>query len=136
MKLSCIFAYTFIETNMKKFKVLKSGIDFVRTSNIEPTIGETFLIKTSVASGWARVGKVTKITKTQIELEVIDLIPTEDSNKFGIKNHFKNRTEGFFADWCWRKKATIGQKRKFFKSSSIEVGDTNQWNPTILAQLV
>lgn len=116
-------------------KVLKAGIDFIRTTDVDPQIGQEFLIKQSIATGWAKRAKVIRVTPTQVELEVTNLIPTEESNKFGTKNGLKDRREGFFADWAFRKKAIIGKKFKFFKDTCIMVGDTNAWNPSTLIQL-
>lgn len=117
-------------------KVLKAGFDFVRAFEINPSIGQEMLIKQSVATGWAKLAKVTKVTKTQVELEVLNIIPTEESNKFGTKNGLKDRTDGFFMNWAARKKAFIGEKQKFFKESCVMVGCSNDWNPAVLAELV
>lgn len=117
-------------------KVLKAGLDFVRVSKINPNIGQEMLIKQSVATGWAKLAKVTKVTKTQVELEVVNLIPTEESNKFGTKNGFKDRCEGFFKEWAFRKKVAVGKKHKFFKDSCVMVGCSNDWNPLVLAELL
>jgi hypothetical protein len=117
-------------------KVLKSGIDFVRAFDINPTTGEQFLIKKAVPTGWAKLAKVTRVTKTQVEVEVINVIPTEESNKFGVKNGLKDRFVGFFKDWDEQKRFAIGKKHKFWLKDGVFVGDTNNWNPTVLAQLI
>ena len=83
----------------------------------------------SVASGWATIGKVTRITKTQVEVETTNIIPTWDRTKWTIKNPFKDRGEGFFENWSIRKQNAIGKKEKFFKDNSVRVGDSNEWNP-------
>jgi len=117
-------------------KVLKSGIDFKGTFGINPIIGDEFLIKQSVATGWAKLGKVTKVMKSQIELEIINVIPTEDKNAFGVKNPFANREQGFFETWATKKRIFVGKKLKFFKDSCVEVGDSNNWNKTVLAEII
>ncbi len=116
-------------------KVLKANTDFNRAFDITPSLGEEFLIKQSIATGWAKLAKVIRITKTQVELEVINIIPTEECNRFGIKNGLNDRFEGFFKDWAFRKKSFIGEKIKFFKDSCVSVGSTNNWNPTVLAEI-
>jgi hypothetical protein len=115
-------------------KVLKAGIDFSRASNINPALGDTFLIKQAIATGWGKLARVTRITKTQVELEVINVIPTEETNKFGTKNGMNDRFDGFFHDWAFRKKVQAGKKFKFFRDNGISVGDTDSWNPTVLCE--
>ena len=117
-------------------KVLKAGIDFSAAVNINPTIGQHFLIKQSIATGWASLVKVTRVLSTQVEVEIINVIPTEESNKFGVKNGLKDRFNGFFKHWAFRKKVNIGTKHKFFKDSCVSVGSLNDWNPSILAKLI
>ncbi len=116
-------------------KVLKANTDFNRAFDIEPKIGDIFLIKQSIATGWANLSIITRVTKTQVELEVINIVPTEESNRFGTKNGLKDRTDGFFANWAFRKKVLIGKKFKFFKDSCVSVGSSNDWNPLVLAEL-
>lgn len=118
-------------------KVLKAGIDFTRASNIDAEIGQKFLIKKSIATGWGKLAKVTRITKTQIELQIINVIPTEESNRFGVKNGLVDNRfiGGFFENWAFRKKCSVGKKLKFFKENCIQVGDSENWNPLILCKL-
>ena len=115
-------------------KVLVASKDFVRAFSVD-SIGEVVLIKTSAASGWAIKAKVIRQTKTQIEVECIKWIPTEDTNRFGVKNGLKDRFEGWLGDWSWRNKVINGNKRKFWKSNFTEVGSANEWNPSVLCQL-
>lgn len=117
-------------------RVLKAGVDFIAAANINPTIGQEFLIKQSIATGWASLVKVTRVLSTQIEVEIINVTPTEESNRFGVKNGLKDRFEGFFEHWAFRKKVNIGTKHKFFKNTGVLVGSSNDWNPTILAELI
>lgn len=118
-------------------KVLKAGIDFQRAFEIDPQVGEQFLIKSNLATGWARLARVTRVMKSQVELEVTNVIPTEESNKFGTKNGLLDRGEGFFEDWAFRKKALIGKRVKFFKESGIMVGmSSDSWRQTVLVELL
>lgn len=117
-------------------KVLVAGKDFVRAEKISPKVGEKFLIKQSIATGWGHLAKVTRVTKTQVEVEVVNLVPTEETNRFGTKNGLKDRHQGFFEVWCWRKKASVGKKFKFFKDSCVMVGDSENWNPCVLTKLL
>ena len=119
-----------------KFKVLKAGVDFQRTFSINPKIDEKFLIKSCIATGWGKLVKVIRVMKTQVEVEVINVVPTEETNRFGTKNGFKDRREGFFKDWAWRKKVNVGRKEKFFKDTCVMVGMTEDWNPSILVKLI
>lgn len=118
-------------------KALKAGLDFFRTSDVNPTVGEKFLIKQSIATGWANLAVVTRVMRSQFELKIINVIPTEESNRFGTKNGLKDNREigGFFKEWQRNKKLRIGRKVKFFRSSGIMVGQTSNWNPDCLAEL-
>ena len=119
---------------MKNLLNLKSGQDFTRPFDLNDLkINQIVLAKSSVASGWASVVKVVRIMKTQIEVETINVIPTIDNFKWGVKNPFANRREGFFKDWAWRKKISKGRKRKFFIENNIEVGSSDNWNPQRIA---
>ena len=119
-------------------KVLKADIDFFKAKEINAEIGQKFLIKQSRATGWAKLAQVTRLTKTQIELEIINVIPTEESNRFGVKNGFKDNRSmgGFFQDWAFRKKCLVGKKWKFFKDNGVMVGDSDNWNPSVLCELI
>ena len=119
-------------------KVLKSFIDFMPIREIELEIGSKVLIKQSTASGWGRLAKVIRLTPKQVEVEVINVIPTEESNRFGTKNGLKDRGElgGFFEDWAFRKKCAIGKKEKFWKSNAQRVGETTSWNSTVLCEII
>jgi hypothetical protein len=119
---------------MKNLLNLKSGQDFTRPFDLNDLkINQIVLAKSSVASGWASVVKVVRIMKTQIEVETVNLIPTIDAFKWGVKNPFENRGEGFFQFWAERKKILKGRKLKFFIDSNVEVGSTNEWNPQTIA---
>tara|TARA_B110001452_G_scaffold262337_1_gene262243 strand:- start:184 stop:555 length:372 start_codon:yes stop_codon:yes gene_type:complete len=119
---------------MKNLKLLKANEDFKNLTNLEDLkINQKVLIKSSVATGWAKVGEVSRIMKSQIEVTITNVIPTIDSNRFGTKNHFKNRWIGFFKDWAGMKKFNKGKKRKFFIESNIEVGSSEDWNPQRIA---
>ena len=122
---------------MEKLINLKSGQDFKSPFDLKDLkINDIVLTKQSVATGWAEVVKVVRITKTQIEVETINLIPTIDHFKWGIKNPFKNRGKGFFQFWSERKKILKGNKRKFFINSNIEVGSSSDWNPKRIATII
>jgi hypothetical protein len=117
-------------------KVLKSGIDFKHAYGIEPKLGDSFLIKRSVATGWAYLAKVFRITPTQIELEIINVIPTEDTNKLGVKNGLTDRQVGFFQHWAEYKRNMTGKRYKFSKENGMRVGSSKEWNPLILCELI
>ena len=120
--------------NLNNLLNLKSGQDFTRPFDLNDLkINQIVLAKLSIASGWASVVKVVRIMKTQIEVETINVIPTIDHFKWGVKNPFKNRREGFFEDWAWRKKISKGRKRKFFIKNNVEVGSSDDWNPSRIA---
>ena len=121
---------------MKTIAILESGKDFTsmfNANNLE--IGNEVLIKSQAASGWARVGKVVRKTKTQLEVECINVIPTKDKFRWGIKNPFvdNRKNGGFFKNWAFTKKRNIGKKHKFFIESGLGVGWTGHWNPIMLA---
>ena len=121
---------------MKTIKILESGKDFTRTFNANDLeIGDEVMIKSMAASGWARVGKVVRKTKTQLEVECINVIPTKDVARIGIKNPFVDdrKKGGFFEDWAFNRKCNIGRKDKFFIESGLGVGWTGHWNPIMLA---
>ena len=119
-------------------KPLKAHIDFFFQGNLQPQKEQLFLIKQSVASGWGRLAKVKRITKTQVVLEVVNVIPTIESNKFGEKNGMTDdRDKGnFFLDWAERKKALKEKEVKFFLKSGLEVGNSNSWNTNLLCTLI
>jgi translation initiation factor 2 gamma subunit (eIF-2gamma) len=118
-------------------KLLKAHKDFIKPINLKDLkLNEKVLIKSAVATGWAKVGTVTKIMKSQIEVTVTNVIPTIDSNKFGIKNHFKNRWIGFFEEWADMKRFNKGKKRKFFIESNVEVGCSQDWNPQSVSVII
>tara|TARA_R100000742_G_C4256866_1_gene74724 strand:- start:199 stop:576 length:378 start_codon:yes stop_codon:yes gene_type:complete len=121
-----------------KFKLpLISEVDFewqpetVKSLKIEDIV----LVKQTTVTGWGWLAKVIRTTKTQIEVEIINLLPTLDVCKIATVNPFKNRGEGFFEDWAWWKKQHLGRKRKFFKDTGIEVGSSNDWKPLSIAIL-
>ncbi len=117
-------------------KNLKANIDFISPLDLtDLKLNDKVLIKSSIATGWAKVGIVKRIMKKQIEVETINVIPTIDTNRFGTKNHFSNRWIGFFEDWANMKRFNKGRKRKFFIESNIEVGFSNEWNPSRIAIL-
>ena len=117
-------------------KVLKAGIDFSKASEINPQLGTEFLIKSSIATGWAKRAKVVRLTGKQVEVEVVNIIPTEETNRFGTKNGLKDRHEGFLLIGLSEKKAFVGEKMKFFKESCERVGDSGNWNPAILCEIL
>lgn len=119
-------------------KVLKANQDFISLSELNLSIGQEVLIKSSIATGWASLCKVVRETKCQIEVEVINIIPTEESNRFGIKNGLKDRgtNGGFFENWAFRKKCSIGRRSKFWKDSAIRVGDSENWNPSVICEIL
>ena len=117
-------------------RVLKAGIDFQRAFEINPQEGENFLIKSVHPTGWAKLAKVTRVMKSQVELEIINVVPTEESNKFGTKNGLLDRHEGFFSDWCFKKKVNVGKRVKFFRESGIMVGMSDSWKPIVLVELL
>ena len=118
-------------------KVLKANIDFIKPINLEELkLNEKVLIKSAVATGWAKVGTVTRIMKSQIEVTVNNVIPTIDTNRFGTKNHLKNRWVGFFEDWADMKRFNKGLKWKFFIESNVEVGSTQDWNPQSVSIII
>tara|TARA_R100001015_G_C4610278_1_gene165636 strand:+ start:1040 stop:1426 length:387 start_codon:yes stop_codon:yes gene_type:complete len=113
---------------------LKSGQDFISPVDLNNLkINQIVLAKSSVATGWASVVKVVRIMKTQIEVEIINVIPTIDNFKWGVKNPFENRCQGFFQFWAERKKILKGKKRKFFIENNVEVGSSDNWNPNRIA---
>jgi len=118
-----------------KMKALVANKDFSRVIGIDG-IGETVLIKSSAATGWAIKAKVVRETKTQVEVECERWIPTEDTFKWGVKNGLKDRFEGWISDWSWRNKVIKGNKRKFWRDTFQEVGDSQNWNPSILCKLI
>lgn len=119
-----------------KFKLLKSNTDFKRLFDLnELQINNEVIIKSGAVSGWAQIGKVIRITKTQVEVITTNLIPTIDTCRIGVKNPFKNRGEGFFEDWAFSKKCVIGKKSKFFIDTNIEVGESKNWNARSLSTI-
>ena len=116
-------------------KVLKAGIDFSKASEINPQLGTEFLIKSSIATGWAKRAKVVRLTGKQVEVEVVNIIPTEETNRFGTKNGLKDRHEGFLLIGLSEKSICWG-KMKFFKESCERVGDSGNWNPAILCEIL
>ena len=123
---------------MVRFNLLESGVDFIRPQDLSTLkVGDKVLTKKSIATGWARVGVVTRIMKTQIEVEITNVIPTIDHNRFGTKNPFVNdRLKGdFFTHWSDLKKAVVGKRTKFFKDGGVEVGMSSLWNSNGIAVL-
>jgi len=119
-------------------KVLKSNKDFFRSSNLELNPGDKVLIKQSVATGWGKLAIVKRVMKSQVEVQVINVVPTEESNRFGTKNGLLDRSknpENFFLRWSDNKKMNVGRKMKFFIDSGVMVGDSENWNPTILTTI-
>ena len=114
---------------MEKLINLKSGQDFKSPFDLKDLkINDIVLTKQSVATGWAEVVKVVRITKTQIEVETINLIPTIDHFKWGIKNPFKNRGKGFFQFWSERKKILKGNRpmeKEGIESLQLASGNKN-----------
>ena len=118
-------------------KLLKANKDFIKPHNLDHLmLNEKVLIKAATATGWAKVGLVTRIMKSQIEVTITNVIPTIDTNRFGTKNHFENRWVGFFKDWADMKRFNKGKKRKFFIESNIEVGSSQEWNPQSIAEII
>ncbi len=111
--------------------ILKANEDFQRVFNVDPQLGDHFLVKSLLATGWAKFGRVVRTTKTQIELSIIDIIPTEDTSKL-VNINGADLPEGFLED---RKTALIGKKEKFFKKSGVEVGASNHWCPDVLCEI-
>ena len=121
---------------MKIIKILESGKDFTKSfwaGNL--SINDKVFVKSQAVSGWAKVGKVIRIMKSQLEIEVTDFIPTKDVARIGTKNPFvdERKNGGFFEDWALSRKMCKGDKIKFFIDSGIEVGSTNEWNSRCLA---
>ena len=122
-------------------KVFKANKDFTRAFVSDVLLNEKVLIKSNFATGWGTLAKVTRILNTQIEVEIINIVPTEESNRFGTKNGWdierKENPENFFLRWAEWKKRVIGTKRKFFKETGIEVGSTNStWRSSSLCTFI
>jgi hypothetical protein len=124
---------------MKAFKVLQSGIDFTSHFSVRDLmVGDEVIMKSMAVSGWARIGKVTRVMNTQIEIECTNVIPTKDKCRIGTLNPFVDdrKKGGFFEHWAWWRKCAIGDKSKFFRANGIEVGSSNEWNPRGLAVII
>jgi hypothetical protein len=119
-------------------KVLQANKDFFRSTNFQLNPGDKVLIKQSVATGWGKLAIVKRVMKSQVEVQVINVVPTEESNRFGTKNGLLDRSknpENFFLRWAEKKNIWVGRKIKFFKDTGVMVGHSENWNPTILTTI-
>ena len=119
--------------------VLDSTTDFKRCNDLSNfEVGDKVLIKSSAASGWASVAKVTRIMLSQIEVQTINIIPTKDHHRWGTTNPFvDDREKGdFFLRWNDAKRCNVGRKSKFFIKGGLKVGFSTGWNPKCIAQIV